>query len=237
MQGPFDPSDSLPNLIGVNPMKVTYYLEMVSSWCHWAEPTWAELKRRYAGRAEFDWRIALMRPEDFPASEAENDWYYRRSGTIMKSTYKLNPSWLEPELKGDYSAADLVAEAARDYGFTDDRVRLALSHAAMIEGCRIGRLEEASRVASEASGIEASRLAFRAQSTEVRARVETSTAEFYSHGITQRPAFVLVDDIGDKAVFSGLVRLEPIAAAIEAMLADTNAYRSWEAHFGSPPKE
>ena len=39
---------------------VTYYLEVISSWCHWAEPAWAELKRRYAGRAEFDWKIAQM---------------------------------------------------------------------------------------------------------------------------------------------------------------------------------
>lgn len=29
---------------------VTYYVEILSSWCHWAEPAWAELKQRYAGR-------------------------------------------------------------------------------------------------------------------------------------------------------------------------------------------
>jgi len=28
-------------------VKVTYYLEVISSWCYWAEPAWAELKRRY----------------------------------------------------------------------------------------------------------------------------------------------------------------------------------------------
>jgi len=31
-------------------MKVTYYLEILSSWCHWVESVWAELKQRYAGR-------------------------------------------------------------------------------------------------------------------------------------------------------------------------------------------
>ena len=41
-------------------MKVTYYLEVLSSWCRWVEPVWVELKTRYAGRAEFDWKIALM---------------------------------------------------------------------------------------------------------------------------------------------------------------------------------
>src|SRR5690242_7498044 len=65
-------------------MKVTYYLEVLSSWCHWVEPTWAELKARYAGRAEFEWRIALMNPEDFPVSQSQCDWFYRRSGgTVM----------------------------------------------------------------------------------------------------------------------------------------------------------
>ena len=38
-----------------NDMKITYYLEVVSSWCHWADPMWAELRERYAGRAEFRW--------------------------------------------------------------------------------------------------------------------------------------------------------------------------------------
>jgi predicted DsbA family dithiol-disulfide isomerase len=52
-------------------MKVTFYLEVISSWCHWAEPAWAELKSRYAGRVEFEWKIALMRPEDFPVSRSQ----------------------------------------------------------------------------------------------------------------------------------------------------------------------
>ena len=52
-------------------MKVTYYLDVFSSWCTWVEPTWAELKMRYAGVAEFEWKIALMRAEDFPVSREE----------------------------------------------------------------------------------------------------------------------------------------------------------------------
>jgi len=64
-------------------MKVTYYLETISSWCYWAEPTWKELKARYAGRVEFDWKIAKMQREDYPASRAQCDWFYRRSGLIV----------------------------------------------------------------------------------------------------------------------------------------------------------
>src|SRR5215216_6924149 len=84
-------------------MKVTYYLEVLSSWCHWVEPVWTELKKRYAGRAEFEWKIALMHPGDFPVSQAQCDWFYQRSGgTVMHSPYKLNSDWLEVERKGQY---------------------------------------------------------------------------------------------------------------------------------------
>jgi predicted DsbA family dithiol-disulfide isomerase len=52
-------------------MRITYYVEILSSWCHWVEPVWNELKIRYAGRVEFEWKIALMNPGDFPASQAQ----------------------------------------------------------------------------------------------------------------------------------------------------------------------
>ena len=216
-------------------LTLTYYLEILSSWCHWAEPAWAELKARYAGRVQFDWRIALMNPGDFPVSRAQCDWFYRRSGTIMRSPVMLNSGWLEPARKGDYVAPNRVAEAGRDFGFADDRLRLALTRAAALDGRKIGDLAEAVAVAAAAMGLDPEKLRTRAESAEVKARVEASTAEFHAHQITQRPAFVLTDVIGDKAIFSGLVRVEPIATAIEAMLADTAAYATHAAHFGPPP--
>jgi predicted DsbA family dithiol-disulfide isomerase len=214
---------------------VTYYLEVLSSWCHWAEPAWIELKARYAGRVQFGWKVALMNPGDYPLSRAQCDWFYRRSGTIMCSPHMLNSGWLEPERKGVYLAPNLVAEAGRDLGFTDDRLRLALTHAAEREGRKLGDMAEAVAVAAAATGLEPVKLRARAESAEVRARVEASTAEFHAHQITQRPAFVVTDVISDKAVFSGLVRAEPVGAAIEAMLADTAAYAAHAAHFGPPP--
>ena len=49
---------------------VTYYLEVISSWCYWAEPAWAELKQRYAGKSvTFDWKLALMDSNGLPASK------------------------------------------------------------------------------------------------------------------------------------------------------------------------
>jgi predicted DsbA family dithiol-disulfide isomerase len=217
-------------------MKITYYLDVLSSWCHWAEPAWAELKARYAGRAEFAWKVALLNPGDFPVSREQEDWFFRRSGTIMRSPYMLNSGWVEPERKGLYPAPNFVAEAGRDFGFADDRLRLALAHAALREGRKIGDMAEAIAVAAKAAGLDGEKLWERAQSREIEARVRASTAEFHALQITQRPAFVLEDPIGDKAVFSGLVTTAPLIASIDAMLADTAAYAAHAAHFGQPPK-
>ncbi|HKB92468.1 MAG TPA: disulfide bond formation protein DsbA [Opitutaceae bacterium] len=216
-------------------MKITYYLEVLSSWCTWAEPTWAEVKSRYAGRAEFDWKIALMNPADFPVSKEQCDWFYRRSGTIMRSPLMLNSGWFEAERKGLYLAPNLVAEAGRDFGISDDRLRLALSHAGVSEGRKLGDMAEAVSVAAQATGLDAQKLWEHATSPEVEARIRASTAAFHSHQVTQRPTFVLEDTIGDKAVFSGLVSASPLIATIEAMLSDTAAYKTHAAHFGSPP--
>lgn len=215
---------------------ITYYLEVFSSWCAWAEPTWAGLQARYAGRVEFAWKIALMNPEDFPTSRAQCDWFYRRSGgTVMNSPFMLNSGWFEAHRKGRYEAPNLVAEAGRDFGINDDRIRLALAHAAVREGRKVGDLTLAASIAAKAAKLDAKKLQARAASAAVRARVDASTAEFFAHQINQRPAFVLTDAIGDKAVFSGLVRLEPLAATIDAMLADANAYAAHAAHHGKVP--
>jgi predicted DsbA family dithiol-disulfide isomerase len=217
-------------------MKVTYYLEVLSSWCHWVEPVWADLKDRYKGRAKFEWRIALMRPEDFPVSREQCDWFYRRSGgTVMNSPYMLNSGWFE-EGRGAFGNPSLVAEAGKDFGFSDDTVRLALARSALFGGRKVGDMAEAVAVASKASGVPKRKLRERAESKEVRDRVAASTAEFLAHRIQQRPAFILEDAIGDKAVFSGLVALEPLAATIDTMLSDTAAYASHAAHHGTAPK-
>jgi len=216
-------------------MKVTYYLEVISSWCYWVEPTWAELKQRYAGRVEFDWKIALMQQEDYPVSREQCDWFYRRSGMMMQSPFMLNSAWLEAYREGLFPAASYVAEAGRDFGHSGDELRLALAHAADREGLKVASMGQAIEVAAKVTGLDGAKLRARAESPEVAARIKASTAEFFSHQISQRPAFILTDAIGDKAVFSGLVRIEPLAATIDAMLADTAAYAAHRAHHGAPP--
>ena len=219
-------------------MKVTYFLEVTSSWCFWAEPMWAELKRRYAGRVEFAWKIAQMKAADYPASREQCDWFYRRSGMIQRSPFMLNSGWFEPEAikEGVIVAPNLVAEAGRDFGFNGDEIRLALATAGEREGAKTLRMDVAVDLAAKAGKLDPAKLKARAESAEVRARVEASTREFFAHQITQRPAFVLEDAIGDKAVFSGLVQIAPLASTIDAMLADTAAYAAHQVHFGDPPK-
>ena len=214
--------------------KVTYYLEVTSSWCYWAEPAWAELKQRYRGKVELNWKIAQMPAEAYPVSKTQCEWYYRRSGSIMRSPFMLNSEWFDSDIK-QYLVPNYVAEAAREMGAVDDRVRLAIAHAAMREGQKIGRWEVAVAVASQAAGLDAAKLLARAQSPEIAARTKATTAEFDSLQINQRPAFLIENSIGDRAVFSGIAKPEPLAAAIDAMLEDEAAYTSWRSHFGDPP--
>jgi predicted DsbA family dithiol-disulfide isomerase len=215
-------------------LKVTYYLEVISSWCYWAEPTWTELKRRYQGKAEFEWKIAQMPADAYPVSKAQCDWFYRRSGSIVRSPFMLNSGWFDPAIK-QWLAPNYITEAARDLGATDDRVRLAIAQAAMRDGKKVGRWEEVGSIAAAAAGLDQAKLVARAQSPGIKQRVEASSHEFDSLQVNQRPTFLIQNAIGDRAVFSGVVRVEPLAAAIDALLADEDAYVSWKAHFGDVP--
>ena len=214
--------------------KVTYYLEVISSWCYWAEPAWTELKRRFENKVEFGWKIAQMPADAYPRSKDQCDWFYRRSGSIVRSPFMLNSGWFEPDIK-EYLVPNYVTEAARDFGVNDDRVRLAMAHAGVREGKKVGRWEVAAEVAAKAAGLDAGQLLARAKLPEIAARTQKSTEEFHALQVNQRPTFLIENSIGDRVVFSGMVRLEPLAMAIEAVLADEAAYASWKAHFGGPP--
>jgi predicted DsbA family dithiol-disulfide isomerase len=214
---------------------VTDYLDVVSSWCFWSEPTWAELKKRYEVRVKFQWKIALMDSSGLPASREQEQWFYRRSGMMMRSPFMLNTDWYDPNLP-DWLAPNCVAEAAKDFGFTDDRVRLALARAALREGKRVADWNIAAEIGGDAGAIDAAKLLERAKSPAIENRVRASTAEFHALQITQRPAFVIDTEIGDRAIFSGVVKLEPLTATIDSMLEDAAAYAAHKAHFGDPPK-
>ena len=213
---------------------VTDYLDVVSSWCFWSEPTWAELKKRYEGRVEFQWKIALMDPSGLPTSREQEQWFYRRSGVMMGSPFMLNTDWYDASLK-EWLAPNSVAEAAKDFGINDDRARLALANAALREGKQVSDWNVSAEVGAAAAKIDKSKLLNAAKSDAIEKRLRASTAEFRAMQITQRPAFVIDTEIGDRAIFSGVVKLEPIAATLDSMLEDAAFYAAHKAHFGDPP--
>ena len=216
-------------------LKITIYLDVVSSWCFWAEPAWAELKRCHEGRVDFDWKIALMDKDGLPVSRAQEEWFYRRSGMMMRSPFMLRTDWYEPVLP-EYLAPNLVAEAARALGVTDDRVRLALSHSILREGApAIREIEVAAEIGAKAGSLDKNELLKRARLPEVERRVRDTTAEWHKLQVTQRPTFLFQSDIGDSAVFSGFAKVEPLIATAEAMLDDIAFYESHAAHYGQPP--
>ncbi len=217
-------------------MKITYFLEVISSWCYWAEPAWAELRSRYAGKAEISWQIALMDGTGMPKSAAQCDWFYRRSGTLVRSPFMLNSGWFDPALT-EYLSPNLVAEAAKDFGITDDRVRLALARGALREGHKVGDWNTAVRIAVAAApeSLEAAKLLEAARSPAVEERTRAATDVFHALGITQRPAFVLENALGDRAVLSGLAGIAPLLAVADALYADEVAQLSYNLHHGDPP--
>ncbi len=167
-------------------------------------------------------------------SRAQMDWFYRRSGMMMRSPVMLQSSWHEIG-NTEYLAPNAVAEAARDMGVIDDRVRLALARAGLLEGLQTGRWDIAAEVGAKASGLEKAKLLERARLPEIEQRLRESTAEFHKLQVNQRPTFLIESEIGDRAIFSGFAKAAPMAAALDAMLDDAVAYAAHAAHFGSPP--
>lgn len=218
-------------------VKVTYYLDVTSSWCYWAEPAWTDLKQRYAeAPVEFGWKIALLDASSMSKSRQQAEWYYRRSGSIVGSPFMLNSGWLDPVMP-EFLAPNCVSEAAKDLGVADDRVRLALMDAAMRKGQKVADWKVCASVAAKAAELVEDTLLTKARSAEIENRVRASTAEFHALLVTQRPTFVIENNIGDRVVLSGTWRSAPLIAVIESMLADAAAYASWKAHVGDPPAE
>lgn len=215
-------------------LTVTNYLDVISSWCFWATPAWQELRARYGDRVDFRWKIALMDKTGLPPTVKHTEWYYRRSGMLMRSPFMLNASWVEPG-RAEYLEPNCVAEAARDFGIGDDRAWVALSRAELREGKTIGDWNVAAEVAAKATGLDQNKLFERAKSPEIEKRVRESTAEFHAMQVTQRPTFVIDSPIGDRAVFSGFAKAGPLIATIDAMLDDIAGYDAYAAHFGAPP--
>jgi len=152
----------------------------------------------------------------------------------MRSPFMLRTDWYDPTLK-EWLAPNAVAEAAKEFGITDDRVRHTLAGAALREGKKVSDWDVAAEIGAAAGNLEKKKLLETARSSAVEKRIRASTAEFHALQITQRPSFVIDTEIGDRVIFSGVVKLEPLAATLDSMLDDATAYAAHKAHFGDPP--
>ncbi len=225
-----DPKFQLHLCLAQMLLKITYYLDVISSWCHWSEPAWALLKSQYSGSAEFQWKIALMDSACMPKSRRQLEWFYRRSGAMVGADHTIQSGWYDSNLE-EYLAPNLVAEAAIDFGVgrNDDRVRLAIAEAGLLDGRPTSQLAEAIAAALAAMPeLDAKSLRDRACTAEIEQRIRATTAEFHALQATQRPTYVLENQIGDRVVFSGIVKLEPLVITIEAMLADTKTQQAYD---------
>ena len=91
----------------------------------------------------------------------------------MRSPFMLNSGWMT-SLK-EYLAPNCVAEAARDFGVTDDRVRLRLMEVAMREGQKVGDWDVSVAVAAKAAGLDPAALLKKARSPKTEKRVRAAT--------------------------------------------------------------
>ena len=212
-------------------IKITYFLDTISSWCYYFEPVWQDLKKTYSEVAEFDWEIALIPPAGLPGSIEEEEWYYRRSGTMTKFPRILNANWFDPDAN-EYLTPNLVAQAAKEMGVNGDEVRLAITEAAILDGRSVNQLDVSVQSALSVCELNIVRLTELVKDPITEEKVRASTARFHSYGINQRPALHIESEIEDRAIFSGMIKREPIFATMNAMIEDVKAYRAWSAHMG-----
>ena len=214
-------------------MTIEYFIDACSSWAYLARETIYRLRIAFGDRADFTWRIALIdRAEALGYTPETLDWYYRRSHAIAGE--KLNAGWIVDRTTGSLEA-NLVVEAARELGVSDDRAWLAIGAATMGAGQPIASFVGASDTIARACGIDADRLVDLAQTAVIRDRVDASTKRFHELCLPQRPAFIVRSAIDDEVRFSGLISYEPIALAIETLLHDESVYAAFAKANGAGP--
>ena len=202
---------------------LTYFLDVLSSWCLIAEDALARVRQEFRDRIVYEWRIGALR-DRLNYTPEQLGWYYQRTHSVTGTL--LNNAWLEGIEDGP-KWADLAAEGARSLGCVDDRVRLALARAAMIDGKHIGRREVAVETAAQAGAIAAADLERAMDDPQTAARIRASSDELASYRAEMRPTFVVRNPINDVAVLSGCWRYELLAQAVRASLADIDAYTTF----------
>jgi predicted DsbA family dithiol-disulfide isomerase len=214
-------------------MEITYFFDVCSCWCALADDALAIVRARYGDRVLVRWKVALInngRPLD--AGLKQELWYYDRCEAATGR--RFNHRWIEGPGQSTYLPNALI-HAAQKLG-KGEEVHKALKSAGLERGEAILRRDLAITIASGASGLERLKLETALEDRETAAEISASTAKFESYRIDQRPAFVLRSTIGDTAILSGLYRIEPLAAALDAMIRDEDSYDRFAATHSPYPE-
>ena len=208
-------------------LTLTYYLDVLSSWCFVAEQALGAVRKQFGERLALDWRLAfLFNGGPMGYSPQLGAWQYKRLETV--TGVRLDPAWRESANDTTWWA-NLATEAARSLGVSDDRVRHALSRAAMVDGRHVGRRDEAVAVAVESSGLNRPELEREMDHPRTAERLWTAMMEYKSLPVSVQPTFVFRDDIGDTAILSGLVTVDSLRSCATEMLAAAEIYAKYNA--------
>lgn len=202
-------------------MQLTYFFDVCSMWCALGDDALVILQERYGERVPITWKVALINNgEPMDAGLDQELWYYDRCEAATGR--RFDHRWIEKSGQSTWLPNALI-HVAQKLG-KGAEVHQALKIAALERGEPILRRDVALSLAVSASGLDLLTLETGMKDPTINAEIKISTAELNSYRINQRPAFVIRSAIEDTVIFSGIYRSEPLIAAIDAMIADENAY-------------
>lgn len=213
-------------------VQIIYSVDTMSSWCLIAEDAIEQLRSEFGDRIEFQWKLAqLDNGAPFKETPEKFAWFYARTNAV--TGVQLNPAW-HTSMDDSSLFPNLAAEGARALGVTDDRVRRALSRAAMIDGKAVPKREVALAIAAEAGGLDRARLAAAMDDHTTLSRIVTSTIEFRELPVGVIPTFVISNDVGDRAILSGQYEYATLGAVVREMLQASTRYAEFMAKNPDP---
>ena len=202
-------------------MQLTYFFDVCSMWCALGDEALVSVQERYGERVPITWKVALINDgEPMDGGLDQELWYYDRCEAATGR--RFDHRWIEKRGQSTWLPNALIYMAQKLGKGAE--VHRALKIAALQRGEPILRRDVALSLAVSASGLD--RLTFETgiEDPALVAEIRISTAEFNTYRINQRPAYVIRSGIEDTSIFSGIYRSEPLIAAIDAMIADENAY-------------
>jgi 2-hydroxychromene-2-carboxylate isomerase len=205
-------------------IKMVHYFYTLSSWSLVAEDAVQEVRDRFGDQIEYDWRVAIT---DYggagPYPRAKLQFFYDR---LERATGKhINLDWWREGY--DWLVPDRVIAAARLLGATGNETRLAIARAGLVDGLSITEIDVAIEVAYRASGIDPRDLRIMLDDPQTMLYLFERSREFEQSGVAVRPAIVMTNDLGDRAVLSGIWNAEPILTAAQALLTDEMSYHEF----------